>query len=98
MILFHDVVIACPDTTVCVPAILARMQHGPSLKLSAEPPDFIVHGSLVIVHRQPPRPHTIRVELYDRDEPPNQEHQKSHLKIPTNPPDEAEIRRRLNTP
>tara|TARA_R110002051_G_scaffold121577_1_gene194715 strand:- start:24 stop:311 length:288 start_codon:yes stop_codon:yes gene_type:complete len=54
----------------CSDACLAALQHGLDFALRADAPTDTVHGTVSIVHNDPPEPHIITVDVYETDEAP----------------------------
>jgi hypothetical protein len=66
----HDKVIDCSAITAeaCSDRCLAALGHKADFALMADTPTSTVHGSVSIVHNDPPTAHEIAVNVYDADE------------------------------
>lgn len=98
MIVSHRLIVDCRGVrpSQCSDAILVKLGHGPAFALRADTPLGVVHGSVSIAHHQPPEPHVIVVEVYERIERPNDRHTTTLVR-PTPMPSRADITTRLDT-
>ena len=101
----HDKVIDCSAITAeaCSDRCLAALGHKADFALMAETPTSTVHGSVSIVHNDPPEAHIVTVDVYDADEAPTAqmvhgqlEGRQSTLKRPDPMPTEQEIKVRID--
>ena len=101
----HSKSIDCTDKTsqACSDDILAALGHGADFALKADIPTDTVHGSVTILHRDPPELHDITVEIYEVDEAAPaisvhgmMEGRQSTFQRPDPMPTERTIRDRLN--
>ena len=104
MIVEHQKIIDCTaiELSACSDNILVSLEHGTDFKLRADAPGDILHGSVSILHNDPPVPHQIVVTVYDVDEAPTaiMVHgalvgRQSTLKRPSAMPTEQNIKDRL---
>ena len=104
MHVIHNKVLDCSAMTAaeCSDACLVALQHGADFSLRADTPTDTVHGTVSIVHSDPPEPHIITVDVYDVDEAPatkmvhgQVEGRQSTLKRPDPMPTEQTIINRL---
>ncbi len=75
--------LTCKDSLKCSQSILTKIET-PTLKLHADNDTDTVNGSVSINHI--PKKHRIWIEIYDSDQPPNNEHASTFKKpsqIPT---------------
>ena len=102
----HNTVIDCSAISAmeCSEAILVALEHGTGFLLKTNTPTDIVHGSVSIVHTDPPEPHIITVDVYETDEAPTATMvhgelvgRKSTLKRPDPMPTEQAIKDRIDT-
>jgi len=97
MIVAHTRVISCTDTGQCSDDFLTRLGHGAGKKLKADNDTDTVHGSITIVHNQPPAAHDITVEFYDTAESPTSGHDTT-LAVTSPMPTEADVHTDLDSP
>jgi hypothetical protein len=105
MQVIHEKLIDCTSMTPaeCSDACLAALQHGSDFALKANAPTDTVHGTVSIVHNDPPEAHIITVNVYDADEAPTaqmvhgtMQGRQSTLKRPDPMPTEQVIKDRIN--
>jgi predicted kinase len=106
MHVIHNVVLDCSAMlpTECSDACLVALQHGVAFALKANAPTDTVHGTVSIVHNDPPEAHIITVNVYDADEAPTAQMvhgevvgRQSTLKRPDPMPTEQAIKDRIDT-
>jgi hypothetical protein len=72
MIHVINILIDCTAMTPgsCSDTVLAALQHGSNFRLRADNATDTVHGSVSIVHHEPPILHEVTIELYEAAEEP----------------------------
>jgi len=105
MIVMHNKLINCESKSPldCSDLILDALGHSVDFSLKTETSTDTVHGSVAILHNDPPELHQITVEVYETDEAPTatsihgmMHGRQSTLKRPDPMPTEQVIKDRIN--